>query len=94
MFHDGHLPGAILLADIDRDSISVALFHHHLLRVLVAVDEHPLEMKVQRQIDGSKSVLSDSKCEDKFLSWGNLLGVDFSLDGASDRVISPFTTSH
>ena len=43
---------------------------------------------------GSKSVLSDSKCEDKFLSWGNLLGVDFSLDGASDRVISPFTTSH
>ena len=43
---------------------------------------------------GSKSVLSDSKCEDKFPSWGNLLGVDFSLDGASDRVISPFTTSH
>ena len=41
-------PGTILLADIDRHSISVALLHQHLLRVLVAVREHPLfKVKVE-----------------------------------------------
>ena len=35
-------PCAILLADIDRPSVPVALIHHHLLCVLVAVSEHAL----------------------------------------------------
>ena len=44
-----HPPGAILLADVDRHSISVALFHHHLLRVLVAVAEHALKVEVEQE---------------------------------------------
>ena len=43
-------PCAILLADIDRPSVPVALIHHHLLCVLVAVGEHALgKVKVKRE---------------------------------------------
>ena len=42
-------PCAILLADIDRSSVPVALIHHHLLCVLVAVAEHALKVEVEQE---------------------------------------------